>query len=43
LLRHLFVYEDPEVNKMTGQAPVAKFRAGQVASAVWGNEVEVKY
>ena len=26
---------------MTGQAPVAKFRAGQVASAVWGNEVEV--
>jgi hypothetical protein len=26
---------------MTGQAPVAKFRAGQVASAVWSNDVEV--
>ena len=27
---------------MAGQAPVAKFRAGQVASAVWENEVEIK-
>ena len=27
---------------MTGQAPVAKFRAGQVAAAVWANDVEVK-
>jgi hypothetical protein len=26
---------------MTGQKPVAKFRAGQVASAVWENEVDV--
>ncbi len=26
---------------MAGQKPVAKFRAGQVASAVWENEVEV--
>ena len=28
---------------MTGQQlPVAKFRAGQVASAVWRNEIQVK-
>ena len=27
---------------MTGQAPVAKFRAGQVAAAIWANDVEVK-
>ena len=27
---------------MTGQAPVAKFRAGQVAAAVWANDVNVK-
>jgi len=27
---------------MKGQAPIAKFRAGQVSSAVWENEVEVK-
>ena len=27
---------------MTGQTPVAKFRAGAVATAVWENEVEVK-
>ena len=26
---------------MTGQTPVAKFRAGAVATAVWENEVEV--
>ena len=26
---------------MTGQQPVAKFRAGQVASALWENEVEM--
>ncbi len=27
---------------MKGQAPIAKFKAGQVSSAVWENEVEVK-
>ncbi len=27
---------------MKGQTPIAKFRAGQVSSAVWENEVEVK-
>ena len=27
---------------MIGQTPVAKFRAGQMASAVWANEMEVK-
>jgi len=27
---------------MVGQTPIAKFRAGQVASAVWANDVEVK-
>ena len=26
---------------MTGQTPVAKFRAGAVATAVWENEVEM--
>ena len=26
---------------MTGQQPVAKFRAGQVSSALWENEVDV--
>jgi len=28
--------------KMAGQAPIAKFRAGQVAAAIWANDVEVK-
>ena len=27
---------------MVGQAPIAKFRAGQVAAAIWANDVEVK-
>ena len=27
---------------MTGQTPIAKFRAGQVSSALWENEIEVK-
>ena len=27
---------------MKGQAPIAKFQAGQVSSAVWENEVDVK-
>ena len=27
---------------MVGQTPIAKFRAGQVAAAVWANDVEVK-
>ena len=27
---------------MTGQKPVAKFRAGQVSAALWENEVPVK-
>ncbi len=27
---------------MKGQTPLAKFQAGQVSSAVWENEVEVK-
>ena len=32
-----------EVKKMTGQQmPVAKFRAGQISSAVWQNEIQVK-
>jgi len=35
--------KDSEVNKMVGnQTPVAKFRAGQVSSALWENEIEVK-
>jgi hypothetical protein len=33
----------PEVNKMVGQQlPVAKFKAGQVSSAVWENQIQVK-
>ena len=27
---------------MTGQTPMAKFKAGQVSSALWENEIEVK-
>ena len=27
---------------MTGQTPTAKFKAGQVSSALWENEIEVK-
>ena len=27
---------------MVGQKPIAKFRAGQVAAAIWANDVEVK-
>ena len=27
---------------MAGQTPIAKFRAGQVAAAIWANDVEVK-
>ena len=27
---------------MTGQTPIAKFKAGQVSSALWENEIEVK-
>ena len=27
---------------MVGQTPIAKFRAGQVAAAIWANDVEVK-
>ena len=27
---------------MTGQQPVAKFRAGQVASALWQNDIQVR-
>ena len=27
---------------MTGQQPVAKFRAGQVASALWENDIQVR-
>ncbi len=27
---------------MTGQTPIAKFRAGQVSSALWENEIDVK-
>jgi hypothetical protein len=27
---------------MTGQTPLAKFKAGQVSSAVWKNEIQVK-
>ena len=27
---------------MVGQTPITKFRAGQVAAAVWANDVEVK-
>ncbi|NQU74822.1 MAG: hypothetical protein HQ546_00740 [Planctomycetes bacterium] len=27
---------------MAGQTPLAKFRAGQMASAVWANDTEVK-
>ena len=26
---------------MTGAPPIAKFRAGQVSSAIWSNEIEV--
>jgi len=27
---------------MAGQTPIAKFRAGQVAAAIWANDVEIK-
>jgi hypothetical protein len=27
---------------MTGQTPIAKFKAGQVSSALWANEIDVK-
>ena len=27
---------------MNGQTPIAKFKAGQVSSAVWENQVQVK-
>ena len=27
---------------MTGQTPVAKFRAGQVSSALWQNDIQVR-
>ena len=27
---------------MTGQTPVAKFRAGQVSAALWQNDIQVK-
>ena len=27
---------------MTGQQPVAKFRAGQVSSALWQNDIQVR-
>ena len=27
---------------MTGQAPVAKFRAGQVSAALWRNDIQVR-
>ncbi len=27
---------------MAGQAPVAKFRAGQVSSALWQNDIQVR-
>ena len=27
---------------MTGQAPVAKFRAGQVSAALWQNDIQVR-
>jgi len=27
---------------MTGQAPVAKFRAGQVSAALWKNDIQVR-
>ena len=27
---------------MAGKQPIAKFRAGQVAAAIWANDVEVK-
>ena len=27
---------------MTGKKPIAKFRAGQVASALWENQIDIK-
>ena len=27
---------------MTGQAPIAKFRAGEVSSALWENDIQVR-
>jgi hypothetical protein len=30
-----------EVNKMPGQKPVAKFKAGQISAAIWENEISV--
>ena len=30
-----------EVNRMVGQKPSAKFRAGQVSCALWENEIQV--
>jgi hypothetical protein len=27
---------------MTGQTPIAKFKAGQVSSALWENEIQVR-
>ena len=31
-----------EKNKMTGQKPIAKFKAGMVSAAIWENQIEVK-
>ena len=31
-----------EKNKMTGQKPVAKFKAGMVSAAIWENQIEMK-
>ena len=31
-----------EKNKMTGQKPIAKFKAGMVSAAIWENPIEVK-
>jgi len=31
-----------EKNKMIGQKPIAKFKAGMVSAAIWENQIEVK-
>ena len=42
MVRGSFALDDgPGVGKMAGQAPVAKWRAGQISSALWSNEIDV--
>jgi len=43
MVRGSFAFDvRPRGKKMTGQAPVAKFRAGQVSAALWQNDIQVR-